>query len=260
MYACTQTWAAAAGYTPATLAELAAMSALPMLHFSGHPVLTKRLSPATILPVQCYVCTYQTLCCPAVHWLLRQRRLVWTHRVVFHQWCRKPHHCLGRHTFHDCAPHDLQVEPVTELRLAPHAEPAALKKAGLLRPADPSAYNHPVAATVVSERAAAQQAGEGAAPMPAGEGIGAAADREAGSTAGAANGRVSAEGAGLGSAGQGVVVDSSGMAPKAELPGEEGVHIVGGEGRTVTQPVVSEVTSGRVKVPRGGFGAPLRPA
>ena len=159
-------------------------------------------------------------------------------------------------TLKNCGSGFGQVMPVTELRLAAHADPAALKKAGLLRPAAASAYSLPAgAAAVMNGGAPAQQAGGGAAPLQVAEG-GERADavsREAGGAGAAGTGRDAAEGTDK-------RADSSALALKVELEEEEGAHTRGGEGRAEAQAVVSEVTSGRVKVPRGGFGAAISPS
>ena len=73
-------------------------------------------------------------------------------------------------------------------------------------------------------------------------------------------GESGAAGTGLGSGGDGQQADSTGaVALKVEVGGE-GAQLVGGGGRVEAHPrVVSEVTSGRVKVPRGGFAAAFTP-
>ena len=154
-----------------------------------------------------------------------------------------------------------QARPAAELGLAAHAEPAALKKAGLLRPADASAYSLvPAPAAAPMNGAAAASQVYGAASVAEGAEGAEPAVGVAGSGAAATNGGELAEGTGLGSGGDGKLADSTGaVALKVEVGGE-GAQLVGGGGRAEVHPrVVSEVTSGRVKVPRGGFAAAFTP-
>ncbi len=65
------TWARAMGYRQATCAQVARMSALPVLHFSGAQFALKELSDATALKVRSPSCL--TLIwshkCPIMHLL-----------------------------------------------------------------------------------------------------------------------------------------------------------------------------------------------